>query len=652
MKYRSLRALLRGLPLTLALTIAGCGAGSDSSSKNAQIRMLNVSSGYESLDLYSNDGDDTADTQQLSSVTQGSISSYVSLKGDTYSLKFRKTGTTGDLLSSSATLASDTHTTYVAHGAVNQFAVLAIDDDVEAPASNYTKVTVLNATGADGLDIYLTGSSDSLDDVSATVSGLAAGAQSSATTLSSGSYRLRVTGSGSKSDLRLNVPEISLPSAGVVSIILTRSSGGVLVNAILLPKQGQPTTYDNTATASIRVLNASAGYDSLELYTSSEGSDTDTRLFTAIARGTATDYAAVKADTYTLKFRRTGSAGNLLATSATLAEERHTTLVAYGASGRFGVFAVDEEVEAASTSYAKLQVLNGTAADNLDVYLTGTDDALNDVAAAISAVPAGSTSGFTSVRSGSYRLRITSAGSKTDLRLDVPAITLASTGVASLVVTEAPGGVLVSAILLPQQGAPTRYDNSSVRIRGSAGLTSGSMVTISVGATEIVTRRSARSYIAESYTMLAAGIVPFAVYVDNVAVASGTATLEAGKDYTLLAWSGSGSSTQIALVTDDNHASATHRARLRLLNAMSGVAVPLTLSVNYSPTAEYIDAGTASEGSEISAGTDYRLDVIDAQTLATLLTRETVTLAADGVYTLFVAGGGSSAVTATLRKDR
>jgi hypothetical protein len=54
----------------------------------------------------------------------------------------------------------------------------------------------------------------------------------------------------------------------------------------------------------------------------------------------------------------------------------------------------------------------------------------------------------------------------------------------------------------------------------------------------------------------------------------------------------------------------------------------------------------------LTAGSDYRLDVSNAQTLAPLLARESVTLVADGVYTFFVAGGGGSSITGTLRKDR
>src|SRR6185369_6337378 len=116
MKNRSLHTWLRILPAVFALVVAGCGGGSaDSSSKKAQLRLLNLSSGYESIDLYSNNGDQDADTKQFTAVTTGTISSYAALKGDTYTLKFRKTGTTGDLLSKSATLASNTHTTLVGY---------------------------------------------------------------------------------------------------------------------------------------------------------------------------------------------------------------------------------------------------------------------------------------------------------------------------------------------------------------------------------------------------------------------------------------------------------------------------------------------------------------------------------------------------------
>jgi hypothetical protein len=651
MKPHAIRHLSRLLPAAFMLLLAACGGSADSDSNQAQIRLLNLSSGYESLDLYSRSQDDSADQKQFSDIAQGSVSAYASLENDSYTLKARKAGASGDLFSWSATLAADTHLTIVAYGGTNQFAVLGINEDIDAPGSGQTKVQVLNTTTAEGFDVYLTGANDSLNDVSATVGGVAAGSQSSAISIASGTYRLRVTATGSKTDLRLNVPEISLSTAGVLSIILTETTGGILVNAVLLPQQGSPTVYDNTASARIRLLNVSGGYDTVDLYTTSGGSDIETRQFTAVTRGTATGYAALKADTYTLKFRKTGAAGNLLSLSTTLIEDRHLTYVAYGAASGFGVQALDDDVEAPGSGFTKLRILNGTTADKLDVYLTGAGDSLMDVAPAGGEVAAGTLSDVSTVSSGSYRLRIAGSGSKTDVRLDVPTVTLPSAGVVTLVLTESGGGVLVNALLLPQQGEPTVYNNSRVRIRGALGLSTGAVATLNVAGTDIVNRRSARSYLGDTYATLASGNAAVSVTVDGVVVASGTVALEAGRDYTLMVWDG-GTTLKTTLITDDNRASTSHRARLRMINGLSGAVVPVTLAIDYSPVIEYVEVGTASESIEVNPGTDYRFDLINAQTLGSMLGREDVPLDGDGVYTLLVAGGGASAVTATLRKDR
>jgi hypothetical protein len=223
--------------------------------------------------------------------------------------------------------------------------------------------------------------------------------------------------------------------------------------------------------------------------------------------------------------------------------------------------------------------------------------------------------------------------------------------VVSIILTDTTGGTLVNAVVLPQQGEPATFENTNVRIRGAVGLSAGSAATVSVGGTSILASRPARSYIADAYTTLAAGSVPVSVSLDNTTVASGTVTLEPGGDYTLVVWD-IGGATQLTLVADDNHVSAADTAKLRLINGASGLAAPLTLSVDYSPVAEYIDVGAASGYyDELGASTQYRLDVTNAQTLATLLTREDVTFQDGHVYTLFLAGT-ASAVVGTLRRDR
>lgn len=403
--------------------------------------------------------------------------------------------------------------------------------------------------------------------------------------------------------------------------------------------------------AQVRVLNVSPGYPSIDLISTDTDEEEDTTEFTGLAYGAVSAYSSFKPDEYTLKLRKTGASGNLLSWTPTLAEDTTITYVAYGNTNSFATLSIDETVAEPNSGYAKVQVLNTTSSSSLDVYLSGSSDSIDDVSATIAAATSGAVSSATTINSGTYRLRITGAGDKTDLRLDVPEITLASESVVSIILTDTTGGVLLNAVVLPQEGDPTTYTNTASRVRAAVGLSTGSSATVEVDGTNILSRRAARSYISDSYTLLEAGATPVNVYVDNVLVSTGSFTMQSGLDYTVFVWD-TGGSIQLELLQDDNLLPTNSRAKVRLLNGMSGLGAPLTLAVDYSPVAEYVELGAASTYEQVTSGTEYQLDVTNANTAETLLTREEVTLAANGVYTYFLAGGGTSSVVGTLRKDR
>jgi hypothetical protein len=140
--------------------------------------------------------------------------------------------------------------------------------------------------------------------------------------------------------------------------------------------------------------------------------------------------------------------------------------------------------------------------------------------------------------------------------------------------------------------------------------------------------------------------------VDGNPVTVANQTLNAGGDYTLLVWSNA-NGTQTSLITDDNHVpTISTQVKLRLLNGMSALGAPITLTANFSPVAEGVAVGQASVPGQVDSGTNYELDVSDATNGASLLSKTTVTLNAGYVYTLFLSGGGTAAVTASLHRDR
>jgi hypothetical protein len=117
-------------------------------------------------------------------------------------------------------------------------------------------------------------------------------------------------------------------------------------------------------------------------------------------------------------------------------------------------------------------------------------------------------------------------------------------------------------------------------------------------------------------------------------------------------WTDSGGATATSLITDDNRLpTSSGRVKIRLLNGMSALGAPNTLEVDYSPVVEGVAVGKASNAVEVDAGTDFEVDIKNAETSAVLKATSSVTLQSGSVYTVFTAGGAGT-TTSTLRKDR
>jgi hypothetical protein len=398
----------------------------------------------------------------------------------------------------------------------------------------------------------------------------------------------------------------------------------------------------------LRLVNVSPGYTSLDLYANDIDDDTDTQRVAAVAYETVSGYTELGSGTYNVKLKRSGVTSTLLTMSSKqLADDTHHTFVAFGSTGHFSSIQVSDDVTPPDGGRAKVQVLNVAEAGSLDVYLTESSVSLDDATPVVAGVAAGASSAVSTIDSGDYRLRVTGASDSDDLRLDVANITLASREVVSLILTATQGGVLVELLTLPQQGSLTKFANTKARIRGAVGTTSGPVL-MRVGGVGVV---NGAVGIVGNYAQVEAGNVPVVLSVNGVGVAVPNQTLVAGGEYTLLAWTNA-DGTQATLIADDNRLpTASGKAKIRVLNGLSSLNVPVTLAVDFSPIAEGIALGQASAFTEIDDGSDYQLDVTNTDTAANLLTKTSVTLTSAGVYTLFMSASGTT-VSGTLRKDR
>jgi hypothetical protein len=407
---------------------------------------------------------------------------------------------------------------------------------------------------------------------------------------------------------------------------------------------------ESGADPKIRLLNLSAGYTALDLMTNldSDDEDEDETQATGVTLETASSYTTLDPDDYTVKVRRTGSGSVLRSFSAEdLTEDTINTYVAYGEVGNFGALRIDDTLDAADAGDSKLSVANVSSAGALDVYLTDATTDLDDTTPVLSAVVSALT--LVVADSGSFRLRVTASGDTSDVRLDVPNFTLADKGVATLILTSTQGGMLANAIFLPQEGQPTKYSNTKARLRGAVGLANGANASIQVGGQSVLSAATA-GVIGSRYTLLDAGSVPVNLTVNGVAVPVANLNLTAGADYTLLVWSNA-DGAQTSLVNDDNRLPANGGTKLRLLNGMSTLAAPITLSVDFSPVIEGTQTGQVSDEIEITSGTDRQFDISNTSTAQNVLTRSAITLQSSSVYTFFMTDNGATPI-GVLRRDR
>jgi hypothetical protein len=402
----------------------------------------------------------------------------------------------------------------------------------------------------------------------------------------------------------------------------------------------------------VRLLNLSSGYSSLDLMTnldSDEDDDDETQL-EDVALESVSEYVTLDQDDYTIKLRRSGSGSVLRSfTGEELVEDTINTYVAYGEVGQFGALRIDESLEEADAGENTLLVANVSSAGALDIYLTEPTTDLDDTTPVLSGV--GPALAQLTADSGSYRLRAVAAGDTSDVRLDIANFTLTDRGVGSLILTSTQGGMLANAVYLPQEGtAVTKFNNTRSRIRGAVALANGANASLQVNGTAILTATTA-GVIASRYTLMDAGALPVSLVVNGAPVTVPNATLVAGADYTLMVWTDA-AGPRTSLIVDDNRLPAgAGMTKLRVLNGMSTLASPITLSVDFSPIIEGTLLGQVSEEEEISAGTDRQFDITNTSTAAPVLTRTAITLQGNSVYTFFMTDNGGTPI-GVLRRDR
>ena len=340
----------RAAALLLAgILMNGCGKSGGS----ADIRVLNVSVDYSTVDLYLDNG--TTNSPTITGTTYGTLTPYKGVGANAYTVEFTNNGVQSSLKSLNENLAARTSKTYVTYGNIGSFGFLEILENQDPPDTGYTMVQIIDAApDAGSVDVYLTDPAATLADSSPTFSAVAGGvAGSGFLTITDGTYRLRVTGAGNQSDIRLDsVTGIPFADKEILSIALGGTRGGVLVNATVIPQQGTATPINNPY-ARVRAV---AGIPSGSNLSASLGGTT---LLTSAAANTVSAYSLVQAGTAQLDL--TLNNGALTPTSQTLtAGWDYTILVLNGNSvaGTTTTLLADDNRLPTSSTYSKISLVN------------------------------------------------------------------------------------------------------------------------------------------------------------------------------------------------------------------------------------------------------------------------------------------------------
>lgn len=393
--------------------------------------------------------------------------------------------------------------------------------------------------------------------------------------------------------------------------------------------------------AQVRLVNASAGYSQLDM-------QVDGQLRQGqVPYGGADAYVEVDPGKASSSITSAGSATTLLSFTPALSEKKYYSVLAFGAAGALRQMLLDENIGAPDTNKALLRVVNVSPdAGALDVYLTAPTDLLPNVVAVQTAVAYGVQGNYTLVNSGTWRLRITAAGNKTDVRLDVPVVVLASKQISTLVLTASKGGLMVNSLMLAQQGGIQRQDTQQARVRLVAAVTDSAVVRASLGSTSLISTAANAGEITspslDGYVLVPVGAWAATVTVNGQVLAVPSKTLSSGQDYSFMVHGPSAAPTSSWLDDDNRLPSDATQVKLRLINGLADSTAALAMKLDGNSVAGAVALGAASDYALVkpvaAGGSNGRLLISAAGVPTPIYTSASQTLNAGGSYSVFVVG--------------
>jgi len=340
--------ICRGIAVAVvAAVLTACG-GDENNDAVGTVRLVNATLTHQSVSMLS------GGAPLISATALDTVSTYSGVAAGSPILQVNDATTNTALTTLSPSIGAGAHYVLVAYESGGVVRSTVINEDTALPAVGTASLRIFQAaTDAGAIDVYVTDPATNIASLTAPTFSFGSSTSlqtSSFLSLSPGTYRIRVTGAGNPSDLRLDLPSFALTNQQVASAILTPTVGGTLVNAGVLVQQADYTAGRNK-TARVRL--AAAVSNNAVVSASAAG----TAVATTLVAPSVTGYAVVPSGT---PLTITVNGATVASPVTALAAGGDSTLFVYGSPGSATASLItDDNHLTNSIATLKLRLING-----------------------------------------------------------------------------------------------------------------------------------------------------------------------------------------------------------------------------------------------------------------------------------------------------
>lgn len=391
------RTLATTLASGLLLTLLACSGSNDPApAAPASVRLVHGSFDAPNVDILLN-GKAVATNVPFKGAT-----SFLTVAPGVADLKINVAGTSTTALAAMPNLESGKYYTVMAADAVANLKPLVFQEEAAGPGAGSVKVRVVHAAPkAPRVDVYVTPPGAALETATPTLTDVPFLGVSNALEVPAATYRVRITGAGSKSPVFDSGSVALAAGSDLVLTAVEESQGASPVTLLGLTRNpAAPTLEVTDARALLRAKHASPDAPAVDVLLNGSVA------LAGVPFPAASTYLPVLKGNASLAVNVAGTANTVLSADLPLQARKAYSVFAVDLVSRLAALVVEDDLRAPAEGKAKLRAIHlSPDAPNVDIWVNGTK--------ALANVPFKAASSYLEVPAGSTDVKVAVAGTST-----------------------------------------------------------------------------------------------------------------------------------------------------------------------------------------------------------------------------------------------